>query len=354
MLPSLLLATPFVLAIAASALPPGLALRHAAIGTALVSLAVAAASHAAAAPSSFHTINNAIMWGGLLLGVVAAAEGWWEGGRASVVSLAVALVVAVAGCGATLREGRMLLSLLAGLAGAAALTVLRVGTATPAPPEPTAVSRVGGFRRWAMPLLLSLLLIPALWLWLTVAGPEGMSLQNLREAPFSEAAETLLAALLLPASLVLAGIWPFGGVTRGPRYAPLGALLLLAVVLPLLGQGVEHWRSLYAGWIVLGAVVAAVAARWPQFMACAGLFAMVCGGSSAWWAGMSLTLIASLMSLAPGMRELPVRMVMLAAAGCGVVALRATLGSEVVYSVTMLLATIIGILRTPLPLAASR
>jgi hypothetical protein len=262
--------------------------------------------------------------------------------------------VAFAGCGATLRAGRVLVSLLAGLAGAAALTLLRVGTATPAPRSSGAEGRAGGFRRWAMPLLLFLLLLPALWLWLTVAGPEGMSLQNLREAPFSEAAETLLAALLLPASLVLAGIWPFGGMTRGPRYAPLGALLLLVVVLPLLGEGVEHWRSPYAGWIVLGAVVAAVAARWPQLMACAGLFAMVCGGPPAWWAGMSLTLIASLMSLAPRMRDLPLRMVMLAAAGCGMVALGATLGSEVVYSAAMLLAVIIGILRTPLPLAGSR
>ncbi len=354
MLPSLLPATPFVLAIGASVLPPGLALRHAAIGTALASLAIAAASQAALAPASFHTINNAILWGGLLLGIVAAAEGWRAGCGARVVPLAVALPVAFAGCGGTLREGRMLLSLLAGLVGAAALAVLRVGTATQVPLGPGAVSRAGGFRRWAMPLLLSLLLIPALWLWLTVAGPEGMSLQNLREAPFSEAAETLLAALLLPASLVLAGTWPFGGMTRGPRYAPLGALLLLVVVLPLLGEGVEHWRSPYAGWIVLGAVVAAVGARWPHLMACAGLFAIVCGGPSAWWAGMSLTLIASLMSLAPGMRDMPVRMVMLAAAGCGMVALRATLGSEVVYSAAMLLAIIIGMLRTPLPLAGSR
>lgn len=354
MLPSLLLATPFVLAVAASVLPRGPAVRHAAIGTALASLATAAASRAALAPLSFHTINNAILWCGLLLVVVAVAEGWRAGHRASSIPAAVALLVAFAGCGGTLREGRVLLSLLAGLVGAAVLTVLRVGTATQAPREPGAVSRAGGFRRWGMPLLLSLLLLPALWFWLTVAGPEGVSLQGLREAPFSPAAETLLAALLLPASLVLAGTWPFGGLTRGPRYAPLGAMLLLVVVLPLLGEGVEHWRSLYAGWIVLGAVVAAVGARWPHLMASAGLFAIVCGGPSAWWAGMSLTLIASLISLVPGVRGMPVRVVMLVAAGCGIVALGATLGNEVVYSAAMLLATIIGMLRTPLPLAASR
>ena len=86
-------------------------------------------------------------------------------------------------------------------------------------------------------MLLGLLLVPSIWFVFTVAGPAAWSIQGLRDAPFSPAGETLLASLLLPATLVLAGVWPFGAIAGGPRFAPLGAILLIAVVVPMVGDG---------------------------------------------------------------------------------------------------------------------
>ena len=349
---SLLPAIPFLFAAGAGFLPGGAPLRHGAVGASLTALAVAAVSRVAGAPDSFHTINNTILWGGLMLGGVGVVEGWRRGHRTTLLPLTVALALALGGCGALLQEGHVIVSLFAGAAGAAALVALRL---KPAVSAGTAAAAPGGtsgvVRQWGMPLLLSALLLPALWLVLTVAGPGNLSVQGLRDAPFSSAAEILLAALILPATLVLAGVFPFGAVTRGPRFAPLGALVLLLVVLPLLGEGLEHWRSPYAGWLVLGAAVAAWGAQWPRLLACAGLFAIACGGGSVLWAGTALTVIASLLSLSPVVRDVVLRVALLAAAACGVVALGATLGVEVVYSALMVLATVIGILRTPVPAA---
>lgn len=200
-----------------------------------------------------------------------------------------------------------------------------------------------------MPILLALLFFPSIWFALTVAGPGALSLQGLREAPFSSAAETLLASLLLPATILLAGTWPFGPLVRDARFAPLGALLLWLVVVPLLGEGLEHWRSVYAGWLVIGAFAAAFTRRRPQLMAAAGLFAIACGGESVGWAGVTLCTIASVISLVPelGLRSrVPRRILQLGAASCGIAALGVTLGVEVVYSTAMVLATIVAMLRT--------
>lgn len=344
---SLLPAIPFLLAAGTGLLPSGTPIRHAAVGTALVALAIAAAVRVTGAPVSFHTINNSILWCGLTLGGVAVGEGWRRGHRAMLVPLALALGLALAALGTLLLEGHPLVSILAGLAGTGVIVAL--GTRRGVSPRADAnhPETRAFLRRWGMPFLSSVLLLPALWLVLTVAGPGKASLQGLRDAPFSPAAEILLAALILPATLVLAGTFPFGPLARGPRFAPLGALLLLVVVLPLSGHGLEHWRSPYAGWLMLGALVAAWGAHWPGFLACAGLFAIACGGGSSSWAGTCLTVIASLLSLAPTMPEVVVRLTLLAAAGCGIAALGATLSVEVVYSAVMVLATVIGILRTP-------
>jgi hypothetical protein len=346
-------AVPYLLAIGTSFLPRGASRRHGAFGAVLVTLAIAAAGRVTAAAVSFHTINNTMLWGGLLLGCAALAEGWKRGQRAGLLPLALALMLTLAGCGALLWQGHVIVSLLAGLAGAATVVALPL---KPLASVGDGVAGSGGItglvRRWGMPLLLVLLLVPALGLLLTVAGSGGASLRGLRDAPLSSAAETLLAALLLPATLVLAAVFPFGPVARGPRFAPVGALLLLVAVVPLLGEGLEHWRSLYAGWLAVGAVVTAWKAQWPRVLACAGLFGIACGGGSVWWAGTLLTVLASLLSWPQTAHEQAWRPAMLAAAACGIAALQATLGVEVVYSAVLVIAVLVGILRTPMAGAA--
>lgn len=338
-------AVPYLLAVGTSFLPRGASRRHGAFGAVLVTLAIAAAGRVTAAAVSFHTINNTMLWGGLLLGCAALAEGWKRGHRAGLLPLTVALMLALAGCGALLWQGHVVVSLLAGLAGAATVVALPLKPLASVGGGATGSGGIAGLvRRWGMPLLLVLLLVPAFGLLLTVAG-SGASLRGLRDAPLSSSAETLLAALLLPATLVLAAVFPFGPVARGPRFAPAGALLLVAVV-PLLGEGLEHWRSLYAGWLAVGALVTAWKAQWPRVLACAGLFGIACGGGSVWWAGTLLTVLASLLSW-PTAHEQAWRLAMLAAAACGIAALQATLGVEVVYSAVLVIAVLVGILRTP-------
>ena len=347
MLTSLMPAVPILLSIGALFLPGGTPIRVGATGIALVALAVAAAARATDAPTLFHTINNALLWGGLELAGVAMTEGWRRGHRTRLAPMALASALAFVACLPLMRQGRFIVSLLAGTATAAAIVALApkrraVPATSTGRPEVLSVP----VRRWAMPLLLSLLLVPALWLLLTVAGP-GFSVETLRDAPLSSAAETLLAALILPATLVLAAIFPFGLIVRDARLAPVGALLLLAVVVPLLADGLEHWRALYAGWLVLGAFVAGWKAQWPGILACGGLFAIAAGAATAAWGGAALAVLASLLAIRPTMSPRLKRLILLGAATCGIIALRSTLGVEVVYSAAMVLATIIGIQRTP-------
>jgi len=303
-----LFALPYLLAAVAALLLAGASARPGIVGVVLVALATTAASRVPHGTPSFQLINGALLAGGLLLFAVAVVMARKSDRPAAVVHAFPAGVPP--------------------------------GAATP-PGIPAVL------RRWGMPVLLGLLLVPSIWFAFTVAGPDARSIQGLRDAPFSPAGETLLASLLLPATLVLAGVWPFGAIAGGPRFAPLGAILLSAVVVPMVGGGLEHWRSLYAGWLVLAALVAATRANWPAIIAGAGLFAIGCGNASVYWAGALLTVVASLLALNTSMRGTAARLAYLAAGACGMVALRATLAKEVVYSVLMLVAVVAGVLRTP-------
>jgi len=93
----------------------------------------------------------------------------------------------------------------------------------------------------------------------------------------------------------------------------VGALLLMAVVVPMITDGLEHWRSLYAAWLVLAGLVAAMRADWPGITAGAGLFAIACGSEAVYWAGASLTIIASLRTLDASMRVTVARLAYFAA-----------------------------------------
>ena len=299
-----LLALPFLMTIVAALVLVGAPVRPALIGLVLVALSTGAAARVPGGIPSFQLINGVMLYGGLLLFGLATAR-----------------------------------SLTRGRPDFTAMPVTARGA--PASVVPQVV------RRWGMPVLLGLLLIPSLWFVVTVAGADARSLQDLRDAPFSPAGETLLAALLLPATLVLAGAWPFAVVAGGPRLAPVGALLLLVVVVPMLPEGLEHWRSAYAGWLVVAAMMGAATANWPRVMACAGLFAIACGSGVAFWAGAALTVVASVLSRTLPIGEALRRLAYLVAGACGIAALRLTLANEVVYSVLMLLAVVVGVLRAP-------
>ena len=337
---------PFLLSIAVLFLPGGRRLGPGPSGIALVTLAVAAAICVTGAPSSFHTINNALLWGGLGLAGAAVTESWRTGHRARLVPMALSFVLAVVGSVSLLRLGLPIVSLFAGTAVTAAVVALALkrqtvqATSSEAPRVPSVP-----LRRWVVTLLSPSFWFPPLGSFSQWRGV--FHCGRLRDAPLSAAAETLVAALILPATLVFAGVFPFGLIVRDARLAPIGALLLLAVVVPLLPDGLEHWRALYAGWVVLAAFVAGWKARWPGLVGCAGLFAIAVGAEGARWEGVALAVLASLLALRPTMSPRLERLILLGAATCAIVALRSTLGVEVVYSAAMVLACILGVLRSP-------
>lgn len=303
MLIPILRALPFLLLPVVALFPRGAALRAGGVGVALVALATAAASRVPEGTASFRLINGILLWGGVILVGIGAMVSWHR-------------------------------------------RTWRRPAARPEIADPARAALRGPLQRFGMPVLLAVLLVPSLLLLLTIAGTEGMSLQGLRNAPLSAAAEVLLATLILPATLVLSGIWPFGALARGPRLAPLAAALLLIVVLPLLGESLAHWRSVYAGWLVLAAFIAAARADGPGLMACGGLFALSCSEGPARWAGALLVTIAAASSMTASMRSPVRRVACLAAALCGLVALGGTLQVEVFFSVAMVLAAIVAILRS--------
>jgi hypothetical protein len=147
--------------------------------------------------------------------------------------------------------------------------------------------------------LLTLVLAPAYWLLATIAGPVGLGRGALPDIPVSPAAELIIAPLLLLAAWATAALWPLHRQLPGALTAPLGALLLARIGLPLTPEGLEYWRPLAVPLLVLGLWHAAAHARWALLAAGAGVLgiaaATTAGASGAAWllaAGLALELTA--------------------------------------------------------------
>ena len=210
----------------------------------------------------------------------------------------------------------------------------------------------GGRPRPTAPAL-TLALVPAYWLLATVAGPVGVGLRSVRDIPLSPAAELLVAPLVLLAGWAVAALWPLQRQLPGAILAPLGALLLARIALPLAPAGLEYWRPLLVPVVVLGLWHAASSGRWPLLAAGAG-FLGVAGGSAAGAAGAPWLLAAGLAlelarmwSPARRMAALVGPAAWLAAAWGGLRVVEGGLRGEVVY-------TALGALGLALILAAPR
>ncbi len=141
--------------------------------------------------------------------------------------------------------------------------------------------------RWGPLLAFAVCLLPLAAAWgllVRVAGPVPHWLDDLREAPYSPAFETLTSLLLVLAAWPLLRLWPAHGAGLGP-VAPLGGAVVLGrVAAPILPLGVEHWQPLVyllaavavwhgvareraaevlAGLSVIGAASLQPAATWP-------------------------------------------------------------------------------------------
>lgn len=379
------LAPPWVAVLLAAV---ALVLRHPAarrlalIAVAPVVLAVAAQQQVLAVhrtpDARFILANGAILATGLILLLASAALEMRAGARlAALPILLLTAIVAVLSA----RSGRLPITAVVIGAGAAAVLfgVQRLvvpATGAVIPPLPArlwhGVALLGAtalfFRhlvvvaiaivlllawcRWRVrAVLAAAFMLPAVVLAFVVAGPVGLGLRTMAEVPFSPYAATIVAGLLLLAVLATAGVLPFAGDESRALLAPVAAAFLLHVVQPAVPDGVAHWQSLVAGWLVLACAVAAVRGMPASFAAGLGLFVVLVGaGPGAAWGGMLLALLATALAVPvrPAGVSRPVAdLLVLVAAGAAASGLAATLAQEVVYSVAMVIAAMGLLLRFP-------
>ena len=162
--------------------------------------------------------------------------------------------------------------------------------------------------RWwlAVPLLGGALAGVALTLMLTIIGPGGGTIAALSDGPFSPPAERLLVMLLGAAVLLLAGIPPFSRTPPGLALAPLAAILMARLVVPVLPGGLLEWQPLAMLLLLVSGGFAAFGGRWAAFAVVAGLAGLWSGEPSAAFAALVLVLFGWLAELAGSGRLGPI------------------------------------------------
>ena len=292
------------LVLAAPLLPPARPRALAAGGAIAVGLALAAlragpGNPIPALPPGFLAVEGALLAGGAVLGLAAAAVGL-RAARGSHDGLAGGALAGAGGLGVGLSvipylRATALLPLVAAAGATAAIglaltwagTKLRPasGSSYDFTPTPGGLVTIGvgaliaAASPWAGPILLgamlaaaggwacararrprrlpiapvlTLALVPAWWLMHTIAGPEGLATASLPDLPWSPAAEQLLGALLLLAGWAMSGLWPLHGEEPAVLTAPVAALLMVRVALPAFPDGLEHWRALVMPLVLIG------------------------------------------------------------------------------------------------------
>ena len=184
--------------------------------------------------------------------------------------------------------------LLAGLALAAAaphLLLLELGVLLALVSAVRLALRPGVNPRWlAVPLSGGALVGLALILMLTILGPDGGSIAALPGGPFSPPAERLLVMLLGGGALLLAGIPPLGRAPWGLALAPLAAILMARLAVPVLPGGLSEWQPLAMLLLLVSAGLAVFQGRWAGFAVVAGLAGLWSGDPQAGFAALVLVL----------------------------------------------------------------
>jgi hypothetical protein len=199
-------------------------------------------------------------------------------------------------------------------------------------------SHPSGARPLPVAPTLTLLLIPAAWLLVTIAGPVGLRIAALPQVPLSPAAELLLTPALLLAGWATAGLWPLQRQLPGALLAPAGALLLACVAHPLVSDGLEYWRPLTVPLLVLGLWNAASWGRWPLVLAGGSLLAVAGGTPVPVGACAALQALAFALELRPAVSLPPLATILVRGAAwalvtvAGVRVLEEVLRGEVVYT----------------------
>lgn len=121
------------------------------------------------------------------------------------------------------------------------------------------------------------------WFTWTIAGPDlPLTPSGLAEAPFSEAAEILLAPMLGLAAWALLGLWPLHGAGPASALSFLGGLFLIRWGSMLIPTGMEHMAPLAGIVALLAALHAASRRRSGEYAAALGVLAVAPSGIAAW------------------------------------------------------------------------
>lgn len=203
--------------------------------------------------------------------------------------------------------------------------------------------RTGRSRR--LPIVLPLVVFALGYLWYTlarVAGPMPVGFLALRDAPYSEAFETMMALPLALAAWCLLGLWPFHAVSRGPLTGLLGAAVLVKLVAPVLPHGLAHWQPLLYLLAVLAAWHAVKVSRDEALITILAVLGLLSASPPAGWAALGLVTLATLfaagprlaaLGLTPNRRgQLLARAGTIAAASLLPTVLQGGLGAEMVYT----------------------
>lgn len=175
-----------------------------------------------------------------------------------------------------------------------------------------------------------------------IAGPFGVSLAVLPDAPLSTAAQALIVPVLALGAAGFFGLWPLTALTPGTWLAPVGVALLVRIGVASLPLGMDGWRTVAIPIGVLAAWAAALGRR-PRALAAAGAWmacfaAPISGVAAAWLLG-----LVPVLGMHPGapdpdrasVRRSLLRNLVIAAVGTlgATLALDALLRTEVVYAV---------------------
>jgi hypothetical protein len=169
----------------------------------------------------------------------------------------------------------------------------------------------------------------AYWLLATIAGPIGLSLARLPEAPLSSAAEVAVAIPIAVAVWLAFALFPLHNLAPGFVGSIAGAAVWLRAGVPVVPDGLAHWQPLIAPLAVIGIWYGAIAAR-PR-LALRGLALLALVSLAPGSARGALLLLAAAGALRIELRGARAFAAILA--GCGALfAFEAGLRAQVVYT----------------------
>lgn len=115
----------------------------------------------------------------------------------------------------------------------------------------------GTAARWPIVAVAVVLVVAGAGALMVVSGERDPRIAALPDAPFSTAAEYLLAPALLASLWGFTGLAPFTRLVPGAMLAPAGLAVLARVVLGAVPDGVDHWRPIV--WLVVVAAIGVAA-----------------------------------------------------------------------------------------------